>query len=102
MAATSGIHKGHDAVKMVLAGADVTMVCSALLLHGIEHLRVIEKEMREWMERHECSSIEEIKGILSQQRCSHPGAFERVQYMRTLSTYKPEWAHTQDTSYYFG
>jgi dihydroorotate dehydrogenase (fumarate) len=102
LAATSGIHKGYDVAKMILAGADVTMICSALLLHGIEHLRVIENELCDWMDKHEFASVEEMKGILSQRNCRNPSAFERVQYMRTLSTYKPEWAYAQDTSYYFG
>ncbi|BAZ39621.1 dihydroorotate dehydrogenase 2 [Calothrix sp. NIES-4101] len=102
LAATSGIHKGHDVVKMLLAGADVTMICSALLLHGIDYLRTIESELCEWMDKHEFASVEGMKGILSQKNCANPSAFERVQYMRSLSIYKPEWAHTQDTSYYFG
>src|SRR5213596_4039002 len=52
LAATSGIHRGTDALKMLMAGADVTMLCSVLLRHGIEHLTMIEREMREWMEAH--------------------------------------------------
>jgi dihydroorotate dehydrogenase (fumarate) len=102
LAATSGIHKGHDVVKMLLAGADVTLLCSALLLHGIDYIRTIESELCEWMNKHEFESVEGMKGILSQKNCANPSVFERVQYMRTLSIYKPEWAHTQDTSYYFG
>ena len=35
LAATSGIHRATDALKMLMAGADVTMLCSALLRHGI-------------------------------------------------------------------
>ena len=40
LAATSGIHHGVDALKMIMAGADVTMLCSVLLRHGIDHIRV--------------------------------------------------------------
>ena len=87
LAATTGIHHGVDALKMVMAGADVTMLCSILLRRGIEHIRVIEREMREWMEEHEYESIEQIKGIMSQKNCADPSAFERAQYMRALSTY---------------
>jgi len=43
LAATSGIHRATDVVKMLLAGADVTMLCSVLLRKGIAHLSVIEK-----------------------------------------------------------
>ena len=37
LAATSGIHHGVDALKMIMAGADVTMLCSVLLRKGIDH-----------------------------------------------------------------
>jgi dihydroorotate dehydrogenase (fumarate) len=87
LAATTGIHHGVDALKMLMAGADVTMLCSVLLRRGIDHIRVIEREMREWMEEHEYESIEQIKGIMSQKNCPDPSAFERAQYMRALSTY---------------
>ena len=86
LAATSGIHRGIDALKMLMAGADVTMLCSVLLRQGIGHIAVIEREMREWMEAHECESVEQIKGVLSQKNCADPGAFERAQYIRVILT----------------
>ena len=46
LAATSGIHRATDALKLLMAGADVTMLCSVLLRRGIEHIRVMEREMR--------------------------------------------------------
>lgn len=87
LAATSGIHRATDALKMLMAGADVTMLCSVLLRRGIEHIRVIEREMREWMEEHEYESVEQLKGSMSQKNCPDPSAFERAQYMRALQTY---------------
>jgi dihydroorotate dehydrogenase (fumarate) len=87
LAATTGIHHGVDALKMLMAGADVTMLCSVLLRRGIDHIRAIEREMREWMEEHEYESVEQIKGIVSQKNCPDPSVFERAQYMRALSTY---------------
>jgi len=87
LAATSGIHRASDALKMLMAGADVTMLCSVLLRRGINHICVIEQEMREWMEEHEYESVEQLKGSMSQKNCPDPSAFERAQYMRALSTY---------------
>jgi dihydroorotate dehydrogenase (fumarate) len=87
LAATSGIHHGVDALKMLMAGADVTMLCSVMLRRGIDHIRVIEREMREWLEEHEYESVEQIKGIMSQKNCPDPTAFERTQYARALSSY---------------
>jgi len=87
LAATSGIHRATDALKMLMAGADVTMLCSVLLRRGIDHIRVIEREMLEWMEEHEYESVEQLKGSMSQKNCPDPPAFERAQYMRALETY---------------
>ncbi len=84
LAATSGVHRGTDALKLIMAGADVTMLCSALLRHGIGHLRTIEKEMTAWMEEHEYSSVAQMKGSLSQRNCADPAAFERAQYLRAV------------------
>jgi len=87
LAATSGIHRANDALKMLMAGADVIMLCSILLRRGIDHIKVIEREMREWMEEHEYESVEQLKGSMSQKNCPDPSAFERAQYMRALATY---------------
>jgi dihydroorotate dehydrogenase (fumarate) len=53
LAATSGIHRATDVIKMLMAGADVAMLCSILLRCGIDQIRVIERQMEEWMEKHE-------------------------------------------------
>jgi dihydroorotate dehydrogenase (fumarate) len=92
LAATSGIHRATDALKMLMAGADVTMLCSALLRHGIEHLRVIERDLIAWMEQHEYESIAQLKGSFSQKNCPDPAGFERAQYLRSLTTF-PVHAH---------
>lgn len=88
LAATSGIHRSSDAIKMLMAGADVTQLCSVLLKRGIKHLATMEEEMVQWLEAHEYESIEQLKGSMSQKNCPDPSAFERAQYMRALSSYR--------------
>lgn len=88
LAATSGIHRATDAIKMLMAGADVTMMCSALLRHGVKHLTTVENEIRAWMEEHDYESIEQLQGSMSQKNCPDPAAFERAQYMRAVSGYR--------------
>jgi dihydroorotate dehydrogenase (fumarate) len=87
LAATSGVYQGKDVIKLVMAGADVTMLCSALMRHGIQHIQRIEMEVAAWLEDHKYSSLSEVKGIMSQQNCPDPSAFERAQYVHSLSTY---------------
>jgi dihydroorotate dehydrogenase (fumarate) len=86
LAATSGIHRGADVLKLLLAGADVTMLCSVLLRHGIEHLAVIERELCEAMETYGFVSVQGLRGTLSQKNCPDPSAFERAQYVRVIAT----------------
>jgi dihydroorotate dehydrogenase (fumarate) len=85
-AATSGIHSGRDVVKMLMAGADVTMLCSVLLRKGIRYIATIEHELEEWLEQHEYHSVAQLKGSLSQVKCPIPAAFERAQYVRGIAT----------------
>ncbi len=89
LAGTSGIHTAHDVLKMLMAGADVTMLCSALFRKGIEYIREIETGMCEWMEEHDYQSVRQMQGSMSQKYCSDPTAFERAQYMRAVISYKP-------------
>jgi dihydroorotate dehydrogenase (fumarate) len=86
MAATSGIHGPEDVIKMLMVGADATMLCSTLLRNGMTHLRFIERGLYEWMDSHEYESVSQMKGSMSQLRCADPAAFERAQYMRAVKS----------------
>jgi dihydroorotate dehydrogenase (fumarate) len=88
LAGTSGIHSGEDAIKMLMAGANVTMLCSVLLRNGIDSIRTMEAEMVKWMEEHEYESVQQLRGSMSQAHCEDPTAFERAQYMKALTGYR--------------
>ena len=85
LAGTGGIQTGQDALKLLMAGASATMMCSSLLRHGLRRIRQVEQEMTEWMEQHEYDSISQLQGSMSQLHCPDPSAFERAQYMRAVS-----------------
>ena len=88
LAATSGIHTAQDVIKMMMAGADVTMMCSALLKHGPQHITSVLTEIRQWMLEHEYVSVSQMKGSMSQKSVADPAAFERANYMKALNQYK--------------
>jgi dihydroorotate dehydrogenase (fumarate) len=88
MAATTGIHTGTDALKMLMAGADVTMMCSVLLQHGVTALTKIMNDMVQWLEEHEYESVSQLKGSMSQKSVAEPAAFERANYMKALQSWK--------------
>jgi len=86
LAATSGVHGPEDVVKLLMVGANVTMLCSTLLRNGISHLRFIEDGLADWMDRNEYDSVRQMIGSMSQLRCPNPGAFERAQYMKAVQS----------------
>lgn len=71
-----------------MAGADVTMMCSALLQNGPEHIEKIISEMNKWMEEHEYDSVAQMKGSMSQKSVADPAAFERANYVKALNRFK--------------
>lgn len=86
LAATTGIHTHEDAIKALMVGADVTMMTSALMKHGVWHLASVREAMGQWLEQHEYRSVAQLKGSLSQKNCPEPGAFERANYMKALAS----------------
>ena len=88
LAATNGIHTAEDVIKMLMVGANATMLCSVLLKTGISVIGQIENEMVHWMEEHEYESVQQMRGSMSQIHCANPAAFERAQYMRAITGYR--------------
>jgi dihydroorotate dehydrogenase (fumarate) len=93
LALSTGVHTAQDALKGLMAGANVTMMTSALLQYGINHARTVLDEMRTWLEEHEYESVVQLQGSLSQQAVPFPAAFERAQYVRTIGTLEPGPTH---------
>ncbi len=88
LAASTGIHTSEDVIKMILAGACVTQLCSTLLKNGIKHIHELEQGIKFWMKENEYLSVKEMLGSASQKKHENPMAFERAQYIRTLMNYK--------------
>ena len=96
LAATSGIHNAQDVVRLLMAGANVTLIVSALLRHGIPHLALMEYDLKQWLIAHEYESVSQLQGTMSQLKSPDPSAFERVQYLKTLQTYHPVWSRAEE------
>jgi dihydroorotate dehydrogenase (fumarate) len=86
LAATSGIHTGRDALKVLLTGATVAMMTSALLRNGPDHVAAVEQDMVNWMAEREYLSVDQLRGSMSQAAVADPSAYERAQYVRTITT----------------
>ncbi|MGA7800246.1 MAG: dihydroorotate dehydrogenase-like protein [Gammaproteobacteria bacterium] len=90
LAATGGIHSAEDAIKMLLAGADVTHLCSVLLAHGPGRLADIRRAIEQWMDDHEYQSVRQLKGSVSHRHAADPAGFERANYLQVLDSYSPQ------------
>ena len=88
LAATSGIHTAPDVIKMLMSGADVTMLCSALLKNGPGYISQVLADLDQWMLEHEYISVKQMKGSMSQKAVADPAAFERANYVKALHSYK--------------
>jgi len=85
LAVTTGVHTGADAARCLLAGADVAMMTSALVLKGPEHVAVVERELVEWAVESGFESVSQLRGSVSQRHVDDPSAFERANYMSVLT-----------------
>ncbi|MCU0665462.1 MAG: dihydroorotate dehydrogenase-like protein [Myxococcota bacterium] len=82
LCASTGVHDGKTAVKMLLAGAAAVQTVSVLYDRGVEHLQTMVAEVRAYMERHGFERIADFRGRMSQALSDNPAAYERVQFMR--------------------
>jgi dihydroorotate dehydrogenase (fumarate) len=91
LALTSGVHTPQDAIKAIMAGANVAMTTSALLKRGTMAIQQILTGMEDWMTAHEYESVKQMHGSMSQGAVTDSAAFERANYMKVLNSFNPEF-----------
>jgi dihydroorotate dehydrogenase (fumarate) len=87
LGATGGVHTAEDAIKLLLAGADVVHLCSLLLEEGPRAINNIVTGIEAWMEEQGFESVEEFRGRVSQRSIANPSEFERVNYVHILDSF---------------
>ncbi len=87
LAATGGIHSAESVAKLLLAGADVTHMCSALLKQGPGLIKTVIEELTRWMDENEYESVSQLKGSVSRRSAINPKAYERLNYVELLQNY---------------
>jgi dihydroorotate dehydrogenase (fumarate) len=91
---TTGIHSAEDVLKAVAAGANVAMLASELLKHGIDRIGTLLEETTRWLVEHEYESLDQLRGSLSQINVAAPAAFERANYIQLIGSYDPGFMGT--------
>ena len=87
LAASGGVHTGMDALKLLLAGADVVMTTSALLRHGPEHLLDLRRELVTWMDERDYDSVRQLRGSVSRANVPDPEVYDRANYFQTIHSW---------------
>ncbi|HSN15667.1 MAG TPA: dihydroorotate dehydrogenase-like protein [Anaeromyxobacteraceae bacterium] len=84
LASSTGIHDAQGAAKHLLAGATVVQLASTLVKNGVPHLGRIRAELEAWMDKRGYSTLDDLRGTLSQRQVTDPAAFERAQYVQLI------------------
>ncbi len=87
LGATGGVHIPDDAIKLLLAGADVVHLCTALLAKGPAYLSRFIDGLTGWMAEQGFDSVEEFRGRVSALTVPNPAEFERANYVNILDSY---------------
>jgi len=87
-AASSGVHTAEDVIKLTMAGADITMMASALLKKGPGHLNKVRKKLTKWLEENEYESLAQMRGSMSLNNVPDKDAFTRGNYIKMLNEFK--------------
>jgi dihydroorotate dehydrogenase (fumarate) len=87
LAGSGGVHTPQDAIKLLLAGADVVACAAVALEQGPGCFAVLRQGLEQWMQRHGFTSISAVRGLASQRNAPDPLAYERANYARTIAGY---------------
>jgi len=87
LAVSGGVHSAEDVLKAIMAGAGITMMASALHIHGIEHIARVLADVEYWLEKCEYQSLWDTRGCLSRRSVPDTSPFDRGNYIKTLSSY---------------
>jgi dihydroorotate dehydrogenase (fumarate) len=88
LAASTGVASGEEVIKYILAGADVVMTTSALLRHGLSHMRVLVEQVEHWLEARDLDGFSRIRGSMSYSGVADPAAYTRANYIKTIQSYR--------------
>jgi dihydroorotate dehydrogenase (fumarate) len=87
LALTTGVHSPANALKAILAGADIAQVCSILLSKGIPFLSELIQGFEQELDAQGVNALAEIRGSLSLLGQVEPTAYERAGYVKLLQSY---------------
>lgn len=89
LACSGGVHRGTDAAKAILCGADAVQLVSALLPDPVARLARIHEELEQWLDEHGYRNLDEARGATALGNAADTAAWERLNYSRILQGWRP-------------
>lgn len=85
IAAATGIHDGEAVIKQLLAGAQVTQICSTVYINGMQIIPGMLSDLKAFMKKWNFKKIDDFRGRLSYKNIPDPMLYERAQFMKYFS-----------------
>jgi dihydroorotate dehydrogenase (fumarate) len=82
--ASRGIQNAEDVIRLLLAGADVVQIVSAIYKYQPGHIAKMLEELSAWMDQKGYKTIDEFKGKLARKNMKDPYSYQRAQYVEIL------------------
>lgn len=74
-----GVETGGDAAEFILLGADTVQVCTGVMMHGYGLVKQLCAELKDFMRKHNFSSIQDFKGSSLEYFTTHMDLVRRQQ-----------------------
>ncbi len=81
LCATTGVSDGLDVAKLLLAGANAVQVASCLYRNGLDYMRILNDQLKEWMGRKGYESVDQFRGKLAMKTGDKASMLMRTQFM---------------------
>ncbi|KAE9588252.1 putative dihydropyrimidine dehydrogenase (NADP(+)) [Lupinus albus] len=79
LSAIGGVETGGDAAEFILLGANTVQVCTGVMMHGYGLVKKLSAELKDFMEKHNFTSIEDFRGASLQYFTTHTDLVQRQQ-----------------------
>ncbi|KAG9445023.1 hypothetical protein H6P81_016363 [Aristolochia fimbriata] len=77
LSAIGGVETGGDAAEFILLGANTVQVCTGVMMHGYGLVKKLCEELKDFMRKHNFSSIEDFRGHSLQYFTTHTDLVRR-------------------------
>jgi dihydroorotate dehydrogenase (fumarate) len=87
-ALSGGVHSGQEMVKGIMVGSTVVQMVSKLLKNGLASASLVLQEFENWMDQNGYASVDQLRGVMAENRVEDSAAFERANYIKALRGYE--------------